>query len=198
MRVIHFISIALLLVLFSCGGKSPETAIKGFYSAVKANDIEKAKSFTTSNSHTYLNMMNAGVDINLGDGKIENIDCIVENNEAECDCFFEGNQKPVPVSVLMENGEWKVDFQNTAKDMMDNVLDNFNLKDIDLNSIMEKFGNGADISTDKINELINNIDVDKVVETLNGLDSNMTETGGSLEKLINQVKEGLDKTQSNE
>ena len=196
MRVIHFISITFLLVLFSCGGKSPETAIKGFYSAMKVNDIDKAKSFTTSSSHSYLNMINSGMDISLGDGEIENIDCVIENDEAECDCFFEGNQKPVPVSVLMENGEWKVDFQTTAKDMMYNVLDKF--KDIDLNSLMEKFGDVADISSDKINELINNIDVDKVVETISGLNSNMTETGGSLEKLINQVKEGLNKIESNE
>ena len=63
---------------------------------------------------------------------------------------------------------------------------------------MEKFGDGAVIISDKINELINNIDVDKVVETISGLDSNMTETGGSLEKLINQVKEGLNKIESNE
>ena len=192
MRVIHFISITFLLVLFSCGGKSPETAIKGFYSAMKVNDIDKAKSYTTSSSHSYLNMINSGMDISLGDGEIENIDCVIENDEAECDCFFEGNQKPVPVSVLMENG----DFQTTAKDMMYNVLDKF--KDIDLNSLMEKFGDGADISSDKINELINNIDVDKVVETISGLNSNMTETGGSLEKLINQVKEGLNKIESNE
>lgn len=196
MRVIHFISITFFLVLFSCGGKSPETAIKGFYSAMKVNDIDKAKSYTTSSSHSYLNMINSGMDISLGDGEIENIDCVIENDEAECDCFFEGNQKPVPVSVLMENGEWKVDFQTTAKDMMYNVLDKF--KDIDLNSLMEKFGDGADISSDKINELINNIDVDKVVETISGLNSNMTETGGSLEKLINQVKEGLNKIESNE
>ncbi|MEN8793565.1 MAG: hypothetical protein ABF294_03840 [Flavobacteriales bacterium] len=196
MRVIHFISITFLLVLFSCGGKSPETAIKGFYSAMKVNDIDKAKSFTTSSSHSYLNMINSGMDISLGDGEIVNIDCVIENDEAECDCFFEGNQKPVPVSVLMENGEWKVDFQTTAKDMMYNVLDKF--KDIDLNSLMEKFGDGAVIISDKINELINNIDVDKVVETISGLDSNMTETGGSLEKLINQVKEGLNKIESNE
>lgn len=196
MKVIQFISIGFILLLFSCGGKSPETAIKGFYAAIKAKDIEKAKTFTTQDSHSVLDMMNSAMDISFGEGKIENIDCVIENEEANCDCFFEGNQKPVPVVVLKENNEWKVDFQSTAQDMMNNVLDNF--KNIDINGLLEKFGDGANLGTEKINELIKNIDVDKVVETINGLDSNVTKTSGNLEGLINQFKEGMDNTKPKE
>ncbi|MEN8927764.1 MAG: hypothetical protein ABF258_03785 [Flavobacteriales bacterium] len=207
MRIAKIFGVLAITILLSCSGNRPETTITDFFEAIKEKDFTKVKSLATEKSKSTLSLLESGVDVSLGNGKVNSVDCVTEGEIATCDCFMEGNEKPVPVSVVKENGEWKVDIQLTAKNMMNNIFDKLNdidlsglnldgidLENLDVEGIMENLGGSVEAGTNKINEFIKNIDADKISETLKGLDSNMGETSGNIENLLNQIKEGMGET----
>lgn len=191
MRSLKLVVLGLIVVLSSCSGNSPEKTVKEFYLAIKGKDFTKAKALSTPESHATIDMLSSGLDINIGEGELTNVDCVTENETSLCDCFFEGSQKPFPISVTKLEGEWKVNVKETAKNMMNNLFDAF--KDIDLNGLMDKVNLLGDSSSEKINDLIKKIDTEKVKETLSGLDSNMEEVGESIEDLLEQLEESSNK-----
>lgn len=204
MQLVKFLGLLSITLLLSCSGNKPETTVHNFFNAISEKDFDKAKSLATEKSKSTLNLLESGIDINFGEGKIKNVDCVTENEIATCDCFMEGSDKPVPVSVVQENGEWKVDIQLTAKNMMNNFfekLNNIDLKGLDLSGIdlekldiggiMENIGGNVETGTNKLNEFLKNIDTEKISESLKGLDSTMGETSGSLDELLKKLEEGL-------
>lgn len=208
MRIIKFLGLLSITLIISCSGNKPENTITNFFDALSKKDFETAKSLATAKSQTTLNLLESGIDVSFGEGKLNNVDCVTETEIATCDCFLDGKDKPIPVSVVKENGEWKVDIQLTAKNMMNNLFDKLNgldlsgidlsgidLENLDVEGIMENIGGSVETSTDKINDFIKNLDTDKITETLKGLDSNMGETSGNLENLINQITEGMGKSE---
>ena len=207
MRIIKLLGILSISLLLSCSGNKPETTVNDFFTAISAKDFDKAKSLATKKSTSTLNLLESGIDINFGEGKVKNVDCITENEIATCDCFMEGSEKPVPVSVVKEDGEWRVDIQLTAKNMMNNFFDKLNgidlsgldlsgidLEKLDLEGIMENIGGSVETGTNKLNEFLKNIDTEKISETLKGLDSNMRETSGSIEELIKSFEKEMGDT----
>jgi hypothetical protein len=203
MGVIKFIGLLSITLLLSCSGNNPEKTVNDFFTAISDKDFDMAKSLATEKSKSTLDLLESGININFGDGKLKNVDCVTENEIATCDCFIEGKEKPIPVTVVKENGEWKVDIQLTAKNMMNNFLDKLNgldlsgidLKNIDVEGIMENIGGSVEAGTNKLNEFLKNIDADKVSETLKGLDSNMGETSGNIEELLKKIEEGMGETE---
>jgi hypothetical protein len=203
MRIVKLIGLLSITLLLSCSGNNPEKTVNDFFTAISDKDFDKAKSLATEKSKSTINLLESGIDISFSEEKLKNVDCVTENEIATCDCFMEGNEKPIPVTVVKEDGEWKVDIQLTAKNMMNNFLDKLNgldlsgldLKNIDIEGIMENIGGSVETGTNKLNEFLKNIDTDKVSETLKGLDSNMGETSGNIEELLKKIEEGMGKTE---
>ncbi|MFQ3336290.1 MAG: hypothetical protein ACI9E3_000292 [Flavobacteriales bacterium] len=142
------------------------------------------------------------MEISFGDGILKNIDCVTENEIATCDCFMEGKEKPIPLTVVQENGEWKVDVQLTTKNMMNNFLDKLNvldlsgidLKNLDVKGVLKNIGGSVETGTNKLNEFLKNIDTDEISKTLKGLDSDMGETSGNIEELLKKIEEVMSDT----
>jgi len=109
---------------------------------------------------------------------------------------MEGKEKPIPVTLLELEGEWKVDIQLTAKNMMDNFFDKLNdldlsgidLENLNVESIMKNIGGSVKTRTNKLNEFLETIDTDKISETLKELDSNMGETSEKIEDLLKKIE----------
>ena len=182
MRNIKLFVLGITVLLFSCNTDTPEQTIKEFYSAIKSKDFEKAKSLSTEQSHSTIDMLSSGLEVNIGSGELTNIDCVEENEKGECDCFFENNEKPVAVSVVKSGGKWKVDVKETAKQMMNNLFESF--KDIDLNGLLDKAKEFTDDGGEQLNELIKSVDPEKVKKLTEGMDSNIQKLGESLEGLL--------------
>ena len=208
MRIIKFLGFLSFFLMLSCTGNKPEKTVNDFFAALSNKDFEMAKSLATTKSQTTLNLLESGMEVSFGEGKLTNVDCVTENEIATCDCFMEGKEKPVPVTVVQENGEWKVDIQLTAKNMMNNFFDKLNgidmsdldlsgldLENLDVEEIMKNIGGNVEEGTNQINDFIKNLDADKISESLKGIDSSLGETSGSLEDLINQIQDGMGKAE---
>lgn len=190
MTQLKHVKFLILGILFACSNpNSPENISKEFYEAVQNKDLALAKELVTEESKTMMDLVGDNLNLTLKNGNITNVDCVTENDVSNCDCFIEGHSKPMPLSLLKEEGAWKVDIQSSAVNALDNLLDKF--KDIDVNGILEKVGNSIDVSSKGINELIDKIDVDKVLETIEGMDSAVLKTDKSIESLIDQFAKGL-------
>lgn len=207
MRILKLIGLLAITFLLSCSGSKPENTVREFFKAISAKDFDKAKTLSTESSNTTLSLLKSGVDVSIGDGKLNNVDCVTENEISTCDCFMEGNEKPIPVKVVKENGEWKVDIQLTAKNMINNLFDKLSgidlsgldlsgidLENIDVEGILENFGGTVGEGSDKVNEFIKGLDADKISETLKGLDSNMDETSGNINKLLEDITKSMGET----
>lgn len=203
MRIVKFIGLLSITFLLSCSGNKPETTVNDFFAAISDKDFDKAKSLATEKSKSTLNFLESGIEISFGDGILKNIDCVTENEIATCDCFMEGKEKPIPLTVVQENGEWKVDVQLTTKNMMNNFLDKLNvldlsgidLKNLDIKGVLKNIGGSVETGTNKLNEFLKNIDTDKISKTLKGLDSNLEETSGNIEELLKKFEEGMGETE---
>gem|GEM_PF-3334594 len=182
----------LLLIIVGCSNPNkPEKVVQEFYLAVKNKDIAKAKSLATNKSQSMLDLVGENLELTLKNGKITAVDCITEGEVSECDCFFEQDSKPLPLSLKKENDLWKLDIQSSAANALDDLLDNF--KEINLNGLLDKVGEGVNLSTEGINELIEKMDIDKAVEALEGIDSAVGVSDKKLEGLIEQFSKSLKK-----
>lgn len=192
MNRLKYIAFLFLGLFFACSNpNSPENVAKEFYEAIQNKDGAKAKLLVTEKSKSIMNLVGKNLNLTLKNGKINAVDCVTENEVSNCDCFIEGDSKPFPLSLLMENGVWKVDVQNSAVNALDNLLDKFN--GIDFNGILEKVGEKIDVNSEGINELIEKIDLDKALETIEGMDSSVLKTDKNIENLIEQFTSGLKK-----
>jgi len=202
MRIVKFIGLLSITLLLSCSGNKPETIVNEFFTAISNQDFDKARSLATEKSKSTLNLLESGINISLSDGKLKNVDCLIENKIATCDCFMEGKEKPIPVTLLELEGEWKVDIQLTAKNMMDNFFDKLNdldlsgidLENLNVESIMKNIGGSVKTRTNKLNEFLETIDTDKISETLKELDSNMGETSEKIEDLLKKIEKKMGET----
>ena len=182
----------LLLIIVGCSNPNkPEKVVQEFYLAVKNKDIAKAKSLATNKSQSMLDLVGENLELTLKNGKITAVDCITEGEVSECDCFFEQDSKPLPLSLKKENDLWKLDIQSSAANALEDLLDNF--KEINLNGLLDKVGEGVNLSTEGINELIEKMDIDKAVEALEGIDSAVGVSDKKLEGLIEQFSKSLKK-----
>ena len=180
----------LFLALWACSNpNSPESVAKEFYQAIQNKDIAKAKTLATEKSQAMLNIVGKNIELTLKNGKITNVDCVTENELSNCDCFIEGDSKPMPLSLLMEEGAWKVDIQSSAVNALDDLLDTF--KDIDFKGILKKVEEGIDKSGDEMNELIEKIDIDEALNVLKDMDSSVLTTDNNIESLIEKFSKGL-------
>ncbi len=192
MTRLKHIKFLIIGFLFACTNtNSPENVSNEFYKAIQNKDVLKAKALATKKSKSMLDLVGDNLNLGLENGEITTIDCVTENDESNCDCFIEGKSKPLPLSLIRENGEWKVDLQSSAVNVLDNLLDK--VKGIDFNGLLEKLGEGIDTSSEGINELIESIDVDEVIESLDKMDSTVLKTDEKIESLLEQFANGLKK-----
>ncbi len=191
MRLIKLITIASIALLFSCGNSNtPEKTVREFYKAIKAKDYQKAKELSSEKSKSIIGMMGESISLNFEGGEIKNIDCVTEDNISNCDCFLEGKEKPIPVSLVKQNDAWKVDLQSSVMNGLDNLLNGF--KDVDVNGLMEQFGGLIKENSDKINEVIDNIDPEEVSKLIKGADSSLNITKENIEELMEAVEKNVE------
>lgn len=187
MKYLYFLC---LMAFVACSNPNrPEKVAEEFVLAVKNKDVAKAKSLATKKSHSMLNLVGENLELTLTNGTLSVVDCVTEGEVSECDCFFEQDSKPLPLSLKKEEDKWKVDIQSSALNVFDDLLDNF--KQIDLNGLLDKVGEGVDLGSEKLNEAIENIDIDKAVEALKVMDSSVTISDEKVEGLIEQFSKSL-------
>lgn len=70
--------------LAACGGSNPaEKAATDYLNALKSKDYDKAKSFATKETATYLDMMKSmGTDMSITE--VKDVKCTIKENEATC------------------------------------------------------------------------------------------------------------------
>ena len=209
MQIIKIIGFVFLLGLVSCtNSNTPENVVKEFYEAVKAEDYDKARTFASKDSKKFMTMMSKGMELSIGGTELSNVDCTTDGESSDCDCFFEGQEKPFPVSVIKEDGNWKVDFKGSAMNMLDGLMDGFKDLDIDLNGLMDNFKdvdlNGLlDVgqkliqnNSEAINELIKSTNTDSIVESLNAMDTSLNLTKDNVNEFIEKIQKGLEEVKS--
>ncbi len=192
MALLKNIKFLFLGLFFACSNpNSPESVAKEFFTAIQNSEGEKARLLVTEKSKSMIDLVGENLNLTIDNEEITAVDCVTDNEISNCDCFTEGNLKPMPLSLIKENGEWKVDIQSSAVNALDNLLDKF--KGIDVNGILEKVGEGIDISSEGINEFIESIEVDQAIKTIEEMDSSVFKTDKNIESLIEQFANGLKK-----
>lgn len=192
MALLKNIKFLFLGLFFACSNpNSPESVAKEFFTAIQNSEGEKARLLVTEKSKSMIDLVGENLNLTIDNGEITAIDCVTDNEISNCDCFTDGNLNPMPLSLIKENGEWKVDIQSSAVNALDNLLDKF--KGIDVNGILEKVGEGIDLSSDGINEFIESIDIDQAIKTIEEMDSSVFKTDKNIESLIEQFANGLKK-----
>ena len=196
MRGLKIIGVLFVFAFTSCtNSNTPENVIEQFYKAVKADDYDKAKTFLSASSKKTADLISGDMEVTLGGLDLKNVDCITEGMSSDCDCFVEGKEKPVAISVLKENGEWKIDIKESLMDNLNGLFDNFNidLKNVDVNGLLDAGKKLIEGNSEKVNELIKNIDPEKVIESLKSIDSNIDVTKENVEEFMKIVEDGLNK-----
>jgi len=205
MRKIHLILPVILLLLASCGGNSPEKAIEEFYTAIKNKDFDKAEELSSKETKSMISLLKAGSNFNVSgtDKFIDKVECITENEIAECDCWFDGSTESIATVAILEDGKWKIDAKATigkmAGDMFGGLKDlNINgllegLKDIDLGDLMKNLGGAVEGNTEQLNEIIKNVDIDEILESVKGMDSTLNISKELLEEKMKEFEEGMEK-----
>lgn len=192
MALLKNIKFLFLGLFFACSNpNSPESVAKEFFTAIQNSEGEKARLLVTEKSKSMIDLVGENLNLTIDNEEITAVDCVTDNEISNCDCFTEGNLKPMPLSLIKENGEWKVDIQSSAVNALDNLLDKF--KGIDVNGILEKVGEGIDISSEGINEFIESIEVDQAIKTIEEMDSSVFKSDKNIESLIEQFANGLKK-----
>ena len=187
MRLVKLITLASLALMFSCGSNNtPEKTIEEFFLAVKENNFDKAKEYVTEDSRKAMDMLGDNLQVSLGGTELNSVDCVTENTSSNCDCFLEGKDTPLPASLVKNNGKWEIDLKASVMSGFDNLLDG--LKDIDLNGLINKLGEGIGESSEGLNDLIKSIDPETVKEFTEGLDSNLDKLGESIEELTKHLE----------
>lgn len=128
------------LFLASCGGAdTPEVVVKNFFDAIKAKDMDKAKSFATVESEKMIDMMA------MGPAKeITKVECKTEGETADCECWAKDEEETQKVAVKKVDGAWKV---NMSKgDQMNDAMNT--MGDISTDAVTE----GIESATEMIEE----------------------------------------------
>ncbi|MGB1040477.1 MAG: hypothetical protein ACPGVD_06370 [Flavobacteriales bacterium] len=196
MRGLKIIGVLFVFAFTSCtNSNTPENVIEQFYKAVKAEDYDKAKTFLSASSKKTADLLSGNMEVTLGGLDLKNVDCITKGLTSDCDCFVEGKDKPIAISVLKESGEWKIDIKESLMDNLNGLLDNFNidLKNVDVNGLLDVGQKLIEGNTEKLNELIENTDTDKVIESLNAIDTSLNITKENVEEFMQKIQDGLNK-----
>ncbi len=128
MKSLKFIVLSLSAALFmtACGGGStPEKVVEGFYSALKAYDYDKAKSFCTEASAPAIDAMKKQMEQIPEEYKkiaeeaaktttyeygVPSISEDKQSATVNVKINMNGQTFDAPVTLKMENGSWKVDY----------------------------------------------------------------------------------------
>jgi hypothetical protein len=199
MKRIHVLLVVIGLLLASCGGSTPESVVKDFYTAIQDKDFEKAELLSSKETKSMISLLKLGSDFNVsGNTTIEKVECVTEKEKAECDCWFADSEKTMAIVAIFEDGEWKVDAKATLGKIvggafsglgdMGGILNGINelTKDGNLNKIVEGFSKKINEGSVDINEIVNSIDVDGLAKSISEMDT-------SLSKSLDLLKEkGID------
>ncbi len=104
--------------VYACGGasaaKTPEDAVKNFFTALGKNDYDGAKKFATAKTQEVLDQVKAANQGKEGGGfDVKEVTCTGEGDAKMCNlcCDSKGNPKN-DVEVVKEGEEWKVKMES--------------------------------------------------------------------------------------
>lgn len=162
--------IYILLLLYGCQSATPEEVTTKFWRALASGQIENAKNQTTQDSQRFVNLQEQEIDKNSA---IKTGEAVVNDLNASVETTINRNDKPVSFNtvLLKENGNWKVDYQQTHTNIAMAPLDG-------IAKSLQKLG---DTVTDQLEEQVPLIE--KEMESLgNELKEQIDEFGRALEK----------------
>jgi len=106
-----------LVAFLACGkgGGTPEAVVEQYSKAIANHNWSKAKSLSTEDSHEIIDFMkNAaegakmfGEKLEKKPGKVENIDCEIEEDYCHCEFWLDGEYQEM--ELVNVNGKWLVD-----------------------------------------------------------------------------------------
>ena len=125
--ILAILLISFVPVLLSCSNSKDESlaVAKAFWEAMEARDVEKAKSYATKESANSLQINEDEEDqevvITFGEVTIEDDKSTIETTMHPIDA--ETNLEiPLKTVLVLEDGEWKVDFDQTMMSMLGGAM----------------------------------------------------------------------------
>lgn len=105
-----------MLVLQGGGGNSPDEVADDFIAAAKAHDCDKAYALLSDGAKEEVGDCDSNADdvvpaedIDVTFGKVSISDESDTSVTATVDATFEGQTVPLPISMVNEDGTWKID-----------------------------------------------------------------------------------------
>lgn len=172
---LKFAAIALVgLVLASCGAGGPEDAVKEFFSAINAEDYDKAKSVSTDDTDAVIDLMAKSP---MKDKKeITKVECKVEGEEADCECWAKDEEETQKVVAKKVDGAWKVHMSKS--DLMGDAMSS--MGDLDMGDAMDSLDEGLEGLGDMVE----------------GATDALDELEGAGEDLENMLNDAMDKVET--
>ena len=207
MKKIFVLFLVTSMFLTSCVKKSPKSVVEEFYTAIQNKDFDKAEALTSEETKSMISFLKTSSNFKVsGNSLLEKVDCITEDKKSECDCWFENSEKAITTVVILENEEWKVDAKGTLNKMMGDAFSGFKnidlgglingIKDLNKNGEIEKmidgFSKDLEDGTVNLNKIIEDIDLEKISESLNGVDTSLNKTLELLKEKGVDVKKALE------
>ena len=113
---------AVLIITLMSGclaEKSPQEAARNFWDAMKVQDIENARKYSTTNTRSLIDTSNGqfrGANVTFGKILIDDNTTTIETTVRT---QKNGTETTIPLQTILkqENGEWRVDYQQTKESM---------------------------------------------------------------------------------